>query len=114
MITHLKIMFWILSLSLVHFSLSHMSELFLVLKLVPVVSASGCSVGRLNQKAGGGHRWEERAEAEESEVEEVSLLFQELLFVPEGRGEPQDEAEGRGCADGRVWAGEAMVLESLR
>ena len=49
---------------------------------IEVVSSSSCRVRRLNQEAGGGHRRKERADAENSQVEHVLVLHEELLLVP--------------------------------
>ena len=78
---------------------SVMSQLHLMLELVPVVSAGSCGVRGLNQEAGGRHGREERAKAEQNQVQIVLISLKELLLVPEGGGDPEDEPKGGGGGD---------------
>ncbi len=74
-----------------------MSQHSLMLEFIPVVSAGSCGIGRFKQEAGGGHRREQGAEAENNEVQVVAMVtLEELLLVPECRRNPENQAKSCG------------------
>ena len=85
-----------------------------MLELIPVIPSGGCCIRRLNEEACDGHRGEQGADSEEDKVEVVLLLLEELLPVPEGGGNPEDQAQLGSGGHGLVGGCDSIVGESLR